>query len=942
MWQAAAIRIARDPVAAAFFFATITCASPVAPTRSVTSDGEVVSLDPSVPTSRRVGAVLVAIDSSTLAPGHRSQATVTVLDLSGDTLVRATRRASWASTNPLVATVDAATGTITAQSVGTASIAATVGGATGRATIAVAEATPPVVSGVDVTLQNAQISLSQTTKASAVAHDSTGDVLTGRVIGWSSSDTSVAVVDASSGRVTPRAIGLAHIVATVDNVASFAMLTVSAQPPAAVASVNVALGNSALVVGQSTSAVAVARDSAGALLTGRQVKWSTSTVLVATIDSSSGQITARALGNAAIIATVDGVAGRAGLTVTAAPAPRVATVTVALDTASVGVGATTQATTVARDSAGAVLTDRPIYWSSSNPTVASVDGTSATVTGRGAGKAQIMAQVDGIVGTSPIIVLGPPPPKVVGVSVWLAHSTIQVGQTTTAWASAQDSAGAPLGRVPVWKTANAAVATVDSNGLVTARGQGTTKVIADVEGVTGQASVAVDAAPVVPVATIGISIVRTAILAGDTARAVVTARDAFGNVLEGRTVTWSASPAAVATIDASGLIIGCAPGNVIITATSEGASSSATLQVSAQLTFTEQPVSSTAGSAFAVTVAARNAQGITIPDYSGAVTLSLDRVAAPGARLSGTTTATATGGIVRFTGLSIDSAGTGYTLIATATGLNGATSNPFNVSAGSGADEPMDPGSGYLWTDNFDAYSSIGAMNPPPGISRYTKAYPINSLSLVPGRGGSGNATRVSVAASVTEFNAGAYTSPNNPSLATYDGALVWRYYFRLSPSFAVSFAGYKWMYAYYVGDNARTEIGPGGGTNARFQVNPGSGNFGMQPVGPYLTWTRAGQPAALNDGAWHRFTVYYKSTSSAGAHDGVVRVWIDGVKIIDIEQSTVGVTPPGGDRVWCTQAGVDAITTDKIHLFGWPGNYQAPPISFTQDYDDLKVWTAP
>jgi hypothetical protein len=49
--------------------------------------------------------------------------------------------------------------------------------------------------------------------------------------------------------------------------------------------------------------------------------------------------------------------------------------------------------------------------------------------------------------------------------------------------------------------------------------------------------------------------------------------------------------------------------------------------------------------------------------------------------LSGTTVLAATAGVAAFTDLSIDVAGTGYTLTASAAGPAGSTSAPFNVSA---------------------------------------------------------------------------------------------------------------------------------------------------------------------------------------------------------------------------------------------------------------------
>src|SRR5262249_26679771 len=53
-----------------------------------------------------------------------------------------------------------------------------------------------------------------------------------------------------------------------------------------------------------------------------------------------------------------------------------------------------------------------------------------------------------------------------------------------------------------------------------------------------------------------------------------------------------------------------------------------------------------------------------------------------GGTLSGTTTVAAANGVATFGNLSIDKAGTGYTLAASSTGLTGATSSAFNILVG--------------------------------------------------------------------------------------------------------------------------------------------------------------------------------------------------------------------------------------------------------------------
>ena len=71
------------------------------------------------------------------------------------------------------------------------------------------------VSRVTVTLAPGSAAVRQTVQATAVPQDAAGNTLTGRIVTWSSSDTTIATVSAS-GLVISIAIGNANIVATVD------------------------------------------------------------------------------------------------------------------------------------------------------------------------------------------------------------------------------------------------------------------------------------------------------------------------------------------------------------------------------------------------------------------------------------------------------------------------------------------------------------------------------------------------------------------------------------------------------------------------------------------------------------------------------------------------------------------------------------------------------
>ena len=86
---------------------------------------------------------------------------------------------------------------------------------------------------------------------------------------------------------------------------------------------------------------------------------------------------------------------------------------------------------------------------------------------------------------------------------------------------------------------------------------------------------------VVSVASVVVSPATASLVAGQTRQLAATLKDASGNLLTGRTVTWASSNAAVATVDATGLVAAKAAGSATITATSEGKSGTAAISVTA-------------------------------------------------------------------------------------------------------------------------------------------------------------------------------------------------------------------------------------------------------------------------------------------------------------------------------------------------------------------------
>ena len=111
-------------------------------------------------------------------------------------------------------------------------------------------------------------------------------------------------------------------------------------------------------------------------------------------------------------------------------------------------------------------------------------------------------------------------------------------------------------------------------------------------------------AVVAPVASVSVAPATATVTTGGTQQLAATLKDASGSALTGRSVAWTSSNAAVATIGGSGLVTAIAAGSATITAASGGKSGTATITVTTQppvvtspATVTDLKVASTADTA---------------------------------------------------------------------------------------------------------------------------------------------------------------------------------------------------------------------------------------------------------------------------------------------------------------------------------------------------------
>ncbi|HYR99468.1 MAG TPA: Ig-like domain-containing protein, partial [Gemmatimonadales bacterium] len=225
----------------------------------------------------------------------------------------------------------------------------------------------------------------------------------------------------------------------------------------------------------------------------------------------------------------------------------------------------------------------------------------------------------------------------------------------------------------------------------------------------------------------------------------VTAQDGNGNTATGftgnitvaigtnpssGTLTGTLTHAAVSGVATfSGLSIDKVGTGYTLTATGAGSTTSAAFNITAgtatQLVFNVQPSTTSAGAAItpAVQVTALDASNNTATGFTGNVTVAIGTNAG-GGTLSGTTTVAASAGVATFSTLSIDKAGTGYTLVTSASSVTGTTSDAFNITPGA----PASITSNSLITQSAPAGTAVSS--PPSVIVKDASGNPVGGVAV--------------------------------------------------------------------------------------------------------------------------------------------------------------------------------------------------------------------
>ena len=454
------------------------------------------------------------------------------------------------------------------------------------------ESVPGALARISLSPNPAMLAVGATVQLTATMFDSSGAVLTGKSLFWQSASGAVANIS-SSGLVEGIGVGTTTVTAGVDGVSATVQVQVIDKAGGgatdAVATITVWSATSVdLRVGQSQQLLASVRSSAGTVLTGRTVTWSTSAPGVATV-SATGLVTGVAVGMVRITATCEGKTGWIDAPVNADVSLLYRIEMDANNYYSFGYDIGTPVTLWARvwvGSSSQMVPNAQLTWTSSNPAVATVDpmgmqggaGIYVKMTPLSGGETTITAKVGVAMATQVIKVRFPP--QLASVRILPSAFNVQLGKTVTPQLELLDTEGFTFPRAVActYSFANTTIATVSSALVVTGRALGSTTLTASCEGKSATAQVTV-VAPTEDVYSLTVTPASSSLAIGGTQQLTATLKGLSGAVLTGRIVTWSSSSASVATVSTSGLVTAIGAGNATITATSEGKSGTAQVTV---------------------------------------------------------------------------------------------------------------------------------------------------------------------------------------------------------------------------------------------------------------------------------------------------------------------------------------------------------------------------
>lgn len=511
--------------------------------------------------STQSGEVVLAIPATSISlnPNQANLKVAETLQLEATVLPEnaTDKTIAWTSSNTNIIEIDS-NGLVTAISVGEATITASnSAGQTATITLTVI---PTLAESLSVFPQSITLKVGESGNiAVTIAPNTT----TNKAVLYSSANENIAIVD-NKGSITGVGFGETEvIVSTQDGSSLSAKVKVSVIPtPAESVSIEYD-GPTSLHIGQTAqlSAIVLPEDA-----TDKSVTWQVQSAEVLSV-SPEGLLKAVGLGEAWVSATTSN-GKSAHMTFNVIPTP---VSSIVINPNAVSLKATEMVTltaTVMPEDA----TNKNITWASSNNAVASVD-VYGNVTANSVGEAIVTAtSTDGskVVAECRVTVVPTPVEGIAieanGSTTLKALQTVQLTATITPETATDKSVS--------WLSSNSEIASVDENGLVTAKQVGMATISA--KSGSKQATLSIT---VIPTIAEAITLNRTT-AALKVSGTIQLSASFTPETTTDKTITWISSNKAIATVNSEGLVTAQALGECEITATTaDGSNKSASCHI---------------------------------------------------------------------------------------------------------------------------------------------------------------------------------------------------------------------------------------------------------------------------------------------------------------------------------------------------------------------------
>lgn len=529
----------------------------------------VTCLEPDRNTEKEVTSISLSQETAEMVIGEtvQLQATIKPTNAVYDKII-------WASSRQFVASVNDE-GLVTALAEGASTITASAGGKSVTCHVTVENNLIPVES---VSLDKTSLSMTKGVKDMLVA-TVLPENATNQTVSWSSSDEGVVTVD-KYGRITASGGGNAIVTAKAGEKTANCLVSV------VVPVEGVKLDRTSLImdVGEIVTLVATVMPEDA---TDKNVKWSSSNSPVIAVDGF-GNVTALKEGETIITARVASKTATCAVYAELKPVP-VSSLELDRHEISLEKG---QTTTLIANVSPAEATDKTVTWSSSDPSVATVDEEGRVIACE-IGKTTIRASAGAGVDYCDVTVKESVIPVT---SVTLDRTTLSLekGQTATLTATVYPSNATDQN--VTWSSSDATIASVE-NGVVTALKGGNTAIMA----AAGEKSAVCLVSVSVPVRSIALDTYLVSLMVGESKSltATISPSDATD-----KDVRWTSSDPSVVTVSSGGRISGVKKGSASVSASAGGAVATCQVEVS-NMPFTIDPSSVNlpgGGGSFTVTV----------------------------------------------------------------------------------------------------------------------------------------------------------------------------------------------------------------------------------------------------------------------------------------------------------------------------------------------------